>query len=450
MCPDRETLAAYVDRRLAAAERDLFEAHLAACDACRAEAVDLWRLAKPRPQRLRPARSTPWGWAAAASLAAAALLAIGLSFRSPARTVEPPVVVHPKPLPKPAPPKPLPPPAPPVAPESPRPEPPTPPPVAPAPTPTPKPAPPLVEPPAPPTPVPPKPPPPITVAAIAVLDRTEGRVLVNQAPAKAGQPIRPDDLLESSGPRSFALLSLPDRTRLELEGDTLLRPASAQRLIVEKGAVKAEVSKQPAGQAIVFETPHGTARVLGTVLRIHVAETLALEVAEGKVELKNKAGRALIVEAGKQATSSAMTLKPLPKEEAVFAFDARRERGPNNRLCHPGETTGGNCRVLIDLDQFAVRGDEVLSFDYWVDPQAAQVNLHFWNSARKLKHESIVTESSFGKWTHASLKLAELGLREGDLLGNLYVQGTGSAPRRFYVDSVQLTRPLTLKPRSRE
>ena len=101
MCPDRETLAAYVDRRLAAAERDLFEAHLAACDACRAESVDLWRLAKPRLQRLRPARSTPWGWAAAASLAAAALLAIGLSFRSPGRTVEPPVVVHPKPLPKP-------------------------------------------------------------------------------------------------------------------------------------------------------------------------------------------------------------------------------------------------------------------------------------------------------------------------------------------------------------
>ncbi len=449
MCPDRETLAAYVDRRLAAAERDLFEAHLAACDACRAESVDLWRLAKPRPQRLRPARRAPWGWAAAASLAAAALLTIGLSFRSPGRNVEPLVVVHPKPLPKAETPKQPPPPPPLVVPESPRTEPPRPPPVVPAPTPTPKPIPPVVEPP-PPIPEPPKPPPPATVAAIAVLDRAEGRVLVNQAPAKAGQPIRPDDLLESAGPRSFALISFPDRTRLELEGDTLLRAASAKRLIVEKGAVKAEVAKQPAGQAIVFETPHGSARVLGTVLRLHVAEMLGLEVAEGKVELKNKAGRALIVEAGKQATTFAMALKALPKEEAVFVFDARRERGPNNRLCHPGEAVGGNSRVMIDLDQLAVRGDEVLSFDYWVDPQAAQVNLHFWNSARKQKHEALVTETSFGKWTHAVLRLADLGLREGDQLGNLYVQGTGSAPRRLYVDTVQLTRPLTLKPRSRE
>ncbi|HEX7899943.1 MAG TPA: zf-HC2 domain-containing protein, partial [Planctomycetota bacterium] len=97
MCPDRETLAAYVDRRLPAADRDAYEAHLAACDACRAEAVALWRLVKPASRRFAaPTRVSPWRrlapWAVAAALL---LLAVGLSFRRPPAPAEKPVVVEP-------------------------------------------------------------------------------------------------------------------------------------------------------------------------------------------------------------------------------------------------------------------------------------------------------------------------------------------------------------------
>ena len=429
MCPERETLAAYVDRRLPAVERDAFEAHLAACDACRREAVALWRLVKPVSRRMSAPASVP-AWrrlAPWAAVAAVALLALGLFLRrpEPPKTPEPARSESARQVP-PVPP----PPAPPKLPDPPvtkqpgsfvTPDPaPVPPKTTPEPTPVP-PAPPVVEPsptPAPPeSPKPPAPAPP-TVAAIAVLQRG---TLVNDAPAQAGQPIRPDDLLSGA-----ALLVFPDQTRIELESGTL-RVASPSRLILDKGAVKADVAKQP--QPLVFETPHGAARVLGTVLRIQVDTLTRLEVEEGKVELRTKA-RSITVPAGRSATSSAMSLKALPKEESVFS--APKQDGTP---------------LILPLDGLRVRGDEVLTFDYWVDTNAAQVNMHFWNSTRKMKHETVVTESAFGKWTHAVIKLADLGLQPGDELGNLFIQGTGGGPRIFFVDKLRLTRPYSLKPR---
>ena len=430
MCPDRETLAAYIDRRLPAVERDLFEAHLAACDACRAEAVGVWRLARPRLRRFRPARAR-WAWAAAAaSVAAAALLAVGLLLRPPAPKPEPhakaarellsPPAPPPPPVVVPIPPEPsdtkvarelLSPPAPTPA---------QPPVVAP----TPAPAPPLPEPPK---PVPAPAPAPATVVAIAKLDRLEGPVLVNHAPAVIGQAIRPDDLLQG-----HATFSFPDQTRLELDG--LMKLAAPHRVILDKGSVKASVAKRP--QPFVIDTPHGLARVLGTVLKVQVDTLMRLEVEEGKVELQAR-GRSITVPAGRSATSAALTLRALPKEEALFTLSAKRE----------GEAVGGNSHVKFDLQSLAARGDEVLSFDYWVDAQAAQVNMHFWNSARQMTHDAVVTETAFGKWAHCTVKVADIGVREGDILGNLYIQGTGAAPRTFVVDKVRLSRPYSLKPR---
>src|SRR5688572_14239383 len=75
-CPDRDLLAAYVDRRLA--DTDALEAHLAACPDCRAEVVALADLVAQvaasdrRPSALRPPVLTArrWGRAIAAGVAA--------------------------------------------------------------------------------------------------------------------------------------------------------------------------------------------------------------------------------------------------------------------------------------------------------------------------------------------------------------------------------------------
>jgi len=93
--PDELTTAAYLDGALAEAERERFEAHLAACDPCRAGIVALrvgddepgaappeW-VARAREVAPRAAQvsSRIIGWAAAA---AAILIAGGLALRAPA------------------------------------------------------------------------------------------------------------------------------------------------------------------------------------------------------------------------------------------------------------------------------------------------------------------------------------------------------------------------------
>lgn len=64
-------IAAYADRRLAAAERARVEAHLAACAECRAEVVAVARLSRSLASRRR--------WAVVAPLAAAAVLVLLLA-----------------------------------------------------------------------------------------------------------------------------------------------------------------------------------------------------------------------------------------------------------------------------------------------------------------------------------------------------------------------------------
>jgi anti-sigma factor RsiW len=67
--------AAYVDGRLAAAERAAIDSHLAQCAECRLEIVEVTRLVRAAPQRRR--------WIMLAPLAAAAVLVL---FISPRRT----------------------------------------------------------------------------------------------------------------------------------------------------------------------------------------------------------------------------------------------------------------------------------------------------------------------------------------------------------------------------
>jgi hypothetical protein len=331
-----------------------------------------------------------------------------------------------------------------------------------------------------------------TVSTVAVVDRLEGDVHVitgtGKSLAKQGYELLPGDGLECSGPRSFALVSYSDKTRLELAGNTLIREmserttasagraAAPRRLYLEKGSVKAEVARQP--EPMLFSTPHGEARVLGTTLRIVVdsdpKKGTHLEVEEGKVELRNTAGKALLVEAGHQAvaaTGAPLLLKPLMREEVLLAFDFEDgkkpalvetgivERGPGSRICLSGEPDpSGSSKVFIGDGAnglFNFQGDEVLSFDYWADPQCSQVNFNFWDRTQGKTHEGQVSKVVVGKWTRVTFKLAELGdagnrLKERDWVVNLYLQGTGPPPRRFYIDNVLITRARVLKPRLSE
>jgi len=478
--------------RLLRREREGLLDHAADCDDCRRILLTLQpeppstaRARVPVSVRLSRPSGVPWAVSAAIVVAVAALFLFAIR---PAPQPEAPEVRLPAPTPQvvdavpPRAPEPTPVPVErPAAPPEvwaaglPRPEP-----KAPESTPTPEPPSPAPDV-TPPSPVPAAP----TVTVVAQLDGVDGEVYVRngttRTKAKAGQPLLAGDRVECDGPRSVALVAFTDRTRVELGGDTLLREVAerdathGRRLFVEKGSLKAEVARQPAGLAMVFESPHGEARVLGTTLALHVdadpKKGTRLEVEEGRVELKNGAGRSVLVDAGHQAVAASGTVlavRALPREEVLLSYsfeDGKRpamatsgvvERGPGGRVCLAGDPDpGGTSRVFIGDNErglFTYRGDEVLSFDYWVDGLAGSVNFNLWNRTQKRTHDGFVTKLVTGKWTRVTFRLADLvepegRPREGDWIVNLHLQGTGSPPRRFYVDNIQITRPRSLTPR---
>jgi hypothetical protein len=198
---------------------------------------------------------------------------------------------------------------------------------------------------------------------------------------------------------------------------------------------------------------------------------------EGKIELRTPAGKSVDVAAGRMAVAmpGAMpVVRALPKEETLVGLDFEDgkksalvtmgavEKGPDrpgNRFVLAGiPDPSGVSRLFIAEDVlglFTFQGDEVLSFDYWADSLSAQVNFNFYSRSRQLSFQGFVPKPVFGKWAHASIRLADLGtpesrLHEEDWVVHLYMQATGAATKRFYVDNVQITRPRVLKPRPSE
>ncbi len=146
-----------------------------------------------------------------------------------------------------------------------------------------------------------------TRVAVARLERIEGDVTLGTAPAKAG-----DDFLAGqglkTGPGGFAAVAFMDGTRLEVKAETELPDLTAlggKRVRVARGEVRAVVSRQPKDQPMVFVTPSGEAQVLGTTLRLAVDQGTRLEVWEGRVRLRNVAGKSVTVDAGQFAVAAA-------------------------------------------------------------------------------------------------------------------------------------------------
>jgi len=162
-----------------------------------------------------------------------------------------------------------------------------------------------------------------TEAIVATVERVEGAVSIvgksGKYPARPNQGIPAGQGVET-GAKSLLVLIYPDGTRLEVEEQAEARELKGEggkRLFVDKGAVKAWVSKQPNDQPMVLATPHGEAKVLGTTLRLVVdpdaRKGSKLEVEEGKVELRGLAGKAVLVESGHYAVAAAgveLAVKP--------------------------------------------------------------------------------------------------------------------------------------------
>lgn len=155
---------------------------------------------------------------------------------------------------------------------------------------------------------------PRTETMVATVERVEGPVSIvgkeGNAPALKGQGILPGQGVEI-GAKGFLAIKFVDGTIVEMDEETVARELKAEggkRIRLEKGKVKAQVAKQPKDQPMVLSAPQGDAKVLGTTLRLAVdpdpKKGTKLEVEEGKVELKNLAGKTVLVESGHYAVAA--------------------------------------------------------------------------------------------------------------------------------------------------
>ncbi|HEV3027304.1 MAG TPA: FecR domain-containing protein, partial [Planctomycetota bacterium] len=169
-----------------------------------------------------------------------------------------------------------------------------------------------------------------TQMVIARVEEAAGQVFLvtkeGKTPLTSGGNLLPAQGLETGGGASRLVLRFPDKTRVELGPETELGEItmdSGKRLWMGKGTMQAQVFQQPKDQPMIFATPYGEAKVLGTTLRITVdpdsRKGTRLEVDEGKVELKNLAGRTVVVEGWHYAVAT----------EGVD-FVARKQDAPSN------------------------------------------------------------------------------------------------------------------------
>src|SRR6185436_18024616 len=75
--------------------------------------------------------------------------------------------------------------------------------------------------------------------------------------------------------------------------------AAGKGLTLARGTLTADVSKQPAGQAFLFATPHAEVQVVGTRLSISSGAETRVDVHEGQVRVASqKSGQATALSAG--------------------------------------------------------------------------------------------------------------------------------------------------------
>jgi hypothetical protein len=168
-----------------------------------------------------------------------------------------------------------------------------------------------------------------TQTALAQVEEVSGEAFVvtrdGKSPVMAGVHLLPGQGLETGRGISRIVFHFPDKTRVDLGPETLLAEMkidSGKRLAVTQGTVQAVVAKQPKGEPLIVTTPHGQAKVVGTTLRLYVdpdpKKGTRLEVEEGKVELKNLAGKTALAESGHYAVA-AVGVELVPK--AIPAVD---------------------------------------------------------------------------------------------------------------------------------
>jgi len=120
---------------------------------------------------------------------------------------------------------------------------------------------------------------------------------------KADEAWARGEKLKTIGVGSAVTVNFPDGSQIDFGSDSVAvnqSGAEGPRVELERGVVRSNVRKQPAGRPFVFATPEAEAIVIGTALEVSTdGHHTKLFVTEGQVLLKRRSDRAeIMVSAG--------------------------------------------------------------------------------------------------------------------------------------------------------
>lgn len=207
-----------------------------------------------------------------------------------------------------------------------------------------------------------------TQAAVAQIEEVSGEAFrlrpEGKVPLAPGAGVLAADGLETGGGPSRLVLRFPDKTRMELGPETSASDFKTEKgkgLILKKGTLRAVVAKQPKGEPMIVLTPHGQVKVVGTTLRLLVdpdpKKGTRLDVEEGKVELKDLAGKTVLVESGHFAVAATgVELLARSREGTLGRYlqglppGTRKSRGDGDWTVETG--------AVVQRKVSTIRGDE--------------------------------------------------------------------------------------------
>jgi hypothetical protein len=177
-----------------------------------------------------------------------------------------------------------------------------------------------------------------TLPALARLEGVQGDVVIgaDRTPAASGTELRDGATVETVGAQSAAVVRFADGTRIELSGEAKLheklagKRAAGKGLTLSRGSLSADVSKQPAGQAFLFATPHAEVQVVGTRLSIASGAETRVDVREGQVRVTSLKGGSVATLSAGQGAEVGPTGAPRSFLQGLHAvyFDQNNFKGP--------------------------------------------------------------------------------------------------------------------------
>jgi len=300
-----------------------------------------------------------------------------------------------------------------------------------------------------PAPVPPEPLPIPPVVPPAPPEKPASTVVLPPEPAKKaiGQIEQPGvtQLLVSG--QAFetaatgALVRFIDGTKMDVAPNTFLKEivedGGGKKIALMRGAVTSDVVKQPTGKPLVFTTPHATARVLGTVLKLAVeAKYTRLDVREGKVQLKRSSdNKAVDVAAGSFAIAAdggEFVARPSPIDEVLLS-PAQGEIGGSEwrPVPDPAALGGIAFEALRTSNRQPHKNLTDAARVTWVFRADANRDYYVWvrgfapSKIDPIKHDAVVLEFADAKATEREGPSKGLAGAADRALFNGYMHGAG-------------------------